>query len=377
VLSEATRQLLPAGSETQSLGEHRLKDFRTPVRLHQIGSAAFPPLRSLAPTNLPAMTSPFVGREADVAEIEGRIASGARLLTITAPGGMGKTRLAIAAARRLQPAFPAGTWWVDLSALREASLVMPTIGAVLGATGDLSAHIGDRSMLIVLDNLEQLVDAAADLDALLAACGGLVLLATSRVRLALPGERELVLASLPLSEAVTLFEDRSGLHETPAVRELCRRLDALPLALELAASRARLLGVDAVLDRLGDRLDVLRGVRGVDERHLTLRTTIAWSDGLLDPVARRLFRRLSIFAGGRSTPRTRCSTPTRTASARSSSTASSGVTAAGSRCSRRSAPTLRRRSPPTPRGRRPRIASPFGHSTSLSGRTDSCAGPPR
>lgn len=281
-----------------SLGEHRLKDFAAAVVIHQVGSEPFPPLRSLGNVSLPTPVSSFIGRESDVAAIQGRIREGARLVTLTGPGGTGKTRLAIAAARGLRDSFPAGITWVGLAAVREAGLVLPTIAGVLGVEGDLAAAIGARAMLIVLDNVEQVAEAAPDLAALLAACPGLALLTTSRVTLRIGGERAVPVDSLPLEDAIALFVDRSGLEATPDVEALCARLDALPLAVELAAARARLLGVRAVLDRLGGRLDLLRGGRDLDPRQQTLRATIAWSDELLDPAARSLFRQLSIFVGG-------------------------------------------------------------------------------
>ncbi len=295
LLSEVTRRLVEV--EVTDLGEHRLKDIEEPVALFQLGNRSFPPLKTISNTNLPAPAGSFLGREAELAEGE-RLLSATRLLTVTGPGGTGKTRFAIELASRRLDRFPHGVFWVPLAALRDPALVLEAAAQTLGAGTDLAGHIADRRMLLLLDNFEQVVDAAAELSKLLAVCPNLSLLVTSRELLRIQGEREQPLPPLEPAEGVALFCDRARLEPTPAVHELCARLDNLPLALELAAARSRTLTPEQLLERLGQRLDLLKGGRDADPRQQTLRATIEWSHDLLTPDEQQLFARLSVFAGG-------------------------------------------------------------------------------
>ena len=298
LLSAATSAAI-AASDAVDLGEHRLKDFAEPVAIFQLGNGQFPPLKTISNTNLPHPASSFVGREREVAEIASLVRNGARLVTLTGPGGTGKTRLAIETASELVGEFRAGVFWVDLSSVREARLVPDTIAQTLGAKGTLAGHIGERPMLLVVDNLEQVIDAAPDLSTLLAACSGLQMIVTSRELLRIRGEVEYAVPPLAGREAVTLFVTRANMTEDPAVERICARLDDLPLAIELAAARARVLTPAQILARLDQRLPLLTtGARDVSERQRTLRGTIAWSYELLDAEERRLFAHLAVFNGG-------------------------------------------------------------------------------
>jgi len=280
------------------MGEHRLKDFAAPVWIYQLGNDRFPPLKSISNTNLPHPTSSFVGRQKEVAEVGALLKGGARLVTLTGPGGSGKTRLAIESATELVPEFGNGVLWVDLAPLHDPALVTETIGQTLGAKDGLAEHIGDRRMLLVLDNLEQVVESAPELAALLMACPNLRLLNTSRELLRVRGEVAYAVQPLASRESVELFGARSGLSPDDTIAELCRRLDNLPLAVELAAARASVLSPAQILERLPKRLDLLKGGRDSDARQQTLRATIAWSYDLLRPDEQRLFARLSVFRGG-------------------------------------------------------------------------------
>ncbi len=296
LLSKATREFVD--EKVFDLGEHQLKDFADPVWLFQVGSERFPPLQTISNTNLPRPASSFVGREREVAEVAALLRDGARLVTLTGPGGSGKTRLAIEAASELVPEFGNGVFWVGLAPLREASLVMDTIAQTLGAKDGLAEHIGERELLLLLDNLEQVIDAAPGLASLVEACPNLALLATSRELLRVRGEIEYPVQPLAEPEAVELFRARSRLPDDDSVAELCRRLDNLPLALELAAARTSVLSPAQIVDRLAQRLDLLKGGRDADRRQQTLRATIEWSYDLLDEPDKRLFARLAVFAGG-------------------------------------------------------------------------------
>ncbi len=295
LLSAATRALLDGG--VTDLGEHRLKDFAEPVWLFQLGNRPFPPLKTISNTNLPVPVTSFVGREAELSQAEDLLAS-TRLLTVTGPGGTGKTRFAVELASRRLGAFEHGIFWVPLAPLRDSAVVMETAGQTVGARGLLAGHIADRRMLLVFDNFEHVVDAAVELGALLAACPNLTVIVTSRELLRLQGETEYALPPLEGVEGVTLFCERARLENTPAVEELCRRLDSLPLAIELAAASTRLLSPEQLLARLGRRLDLLKGGRDADARQRTLRATIAWSYDLLAPDEQALLARLSVFVGG-------------------------------------------------------------------------------
>ncbi|HET7745037.1 MAG TPA: adenylate/guanylate cyclase domain-containing protein [Gaiellaceae bacterium] len=296
VLSGAAAERVDA--DLADLGEHRLKDIPEAVSIFQLGVASFPPLKTISNTNLPRPASSFLGREREVDAVITRIEDGTRLLTLTGPGGTGKTRLAIEAATTLVGSYKAGVFWVGLAALRDSALVTETIAQTLGARGGLAAHIGEREMLVLLDNLEQVVECAPELATLLEACPNLTLLCTSRELLRVRGEFEYSVPPLAEPEAVDLFCERSRLEPTEEIAALCARLDSLPLAVELAASRTRALTPTQILERLSSRLDLLTGGRDADPRQQTLRATIEWSYELLSPGEQQLFARLSVFAGG-------------------------------------------------------------------------------
>ena len=296
LLSAATRGLVEAGAT--DLGRHRLKDFAEPVSIFQLGEGSFPPLKTISNTNLPRPASSFVGREQEVADVAALLREGARLVTLTGPGGSGKTRLAIEAAAEVVPEFKTGVFWIGLATLRDHELVAPTIAQLLGAKDQLAAYIGERELLLLLDNLEQVVDSASELAALVEGCPNLVLLVTSRELLRVRGEVEYQVPPLAEGEAVSLFCLRSGIEPTAEIRDLCRRLDQMPLAVELAAARTRALTPAQILDRLGARLDLLKGGRDADPRQRTLRATIEWSYELLPPEQQHLFAYLAVFAGG-------------------------------------------------------------------------------
>ncbi len=297
VLSQATRALVDGLSFTD-LGEHRLKDIEGAVSIYQLGEKVFPPLKTISNTNLPRPASSFIGREREREDVVRELRDGARLLTLTGPGGSGKTRLALEAAAEIVPAYKAGVFWVGLAALREPSLVTETIAQTLGARDGLAEHIAEREMLLLLDNLEQVIEAAPDLSALVAACPNLALLVTSRELLRVQGEVEYSVPPLASSEAVSLFCERSRLEASAEIAELCSRLDDLPLAVELAAARTSALSPAQILERLSQRLDLLKGGRDAEARQQTLRATIEWSYALLADEEQRLFRALSVFRGG-------------------------------------------------------------------------------
>jgi predicted ATPase len=296
VCSTATAKLVD--HELVDLGEHRLKDIAEPVPIFQLGDGSFPPLKTISNTNLPRPASSFLGREAELEEVLAKIEGGARLLTLTGPGGTGKTRLAIEAAATLVPKYRAGVFWVGLASLRDPALVTETIAQTLGAKDGLAAHIGERELCLLLDNLEQVVECASELSELLQACPNLTLLVTSRELLRISGEVEYAVPPLAEPEAVSLFCERAQLEPSDEIVELCARLDSLPLAVELAAARCKALTPAQILERLSGRLDLLKGGRDTDPRQQTLRATIEWSYDLLFPEEQTLFARLSVFAGG-------------------------------------------------------------------------------
>jgi predicted ATPase len=296
LLSKETRELVDA--EVTDLGEHRLKDFDVAVPIFQLGQQRFPPLKTISNTNLPRPASSFVGREREVEEVASLLSDGARLLTLTGPGGSGKTRLAVEVAAELVPAFKAGVYWVGLAALRNAALVTETIAQTVGAKEALADHIGEREMLLLLDNLEHVVGAAPELAMLVEACPNLQMLVTSRELLRVRGEVHYAVPPLAEPEAVELFCTRARTEPNDAVHALCSALDNLPLAIELAAARARVLSPKQILERLSGRLDLLKGGRDADPRQLTLRATIEWSFDLLDEDEKLLFTRLAVFRGG-------------------------------------------------------------------------------
>jgi predicted ATPase len=303
LLSQATRELLDSSFELFDLGFHRLKDLSEPQLLYQLGTEGFPPLKTLYQTNLPVPATPFLGREREVAEVLGLLRS-SRLVTLTGTGGSGKTRLCLQAAAEAAEGFSAGVWWVSLAPLRDPALVLDSIAKALGAQGDLGSHIADKELLLVLDNLEQLLPAAPELATLLESCGGLRLLATSREPLRVAAEQEYPVLPFASAEAVEFFVARARGFEPEfepddAVAEICRRLDNLPLALELAAARVKVLSPKQILSRLERALPLLTdGRRDAPERQRTLRATIAWSYELLAEREQRLFAELSVFAGG-------------------------------------------------------------------------------
>jgi predicted ATPase/DNA-binding transcriptional LysR family regulator len=257
-------------------------------------------------SNLPAPATPLLGRDDELSELLDLLRGDARLVTLTGPGGSGKTRLAIEAGARLVDEHADGVYLVALSALREPELVPAAIAAALGLpdADDLADRLRDRELLLVLDNLEQLADAAIPIADLLATAPRLRVLATSRVPLRLAGEHELRVEPLRLDDAIALFERRAravrpGFVADESLAAVCERLDRLPLALELAAARVRTLPAAALAEGLERALPVLvGGRRDADERHKTLRATIAWSYDLLAEPERTAFARLAVFAGG-------------------------------------------------------------------------------
>jgi predicted ATPase len=296
LFSQETRD--HADADVTDLGEHRLKDFAEPVRIFQLGDERFPPLKTISNTNLPHPSSSFVGRDKELEEIASLMREGARLITLTGPGGSGKTRLAIEVAATLIPEFKAGVFWVGLVPLRDHALVAGTIAQTLGAKDGLAGHIAERELLLLLDNVEQVVAAAPELAALVETCPNLRLLLTSREVLRVKGEVEYPVLPLAESEAVELFCGRARTEPNETVLELCRALDNLPLALELAAARTSVLTPTQILERLSTRLDLLKGGRDADPRQATLRATISWSYDLLSKEEQGLFARLAVFAGG-------------------------------------------------------------------------------
>ena len=296
VLSRATAELVELS--LTDLGEHRLKDIEGAVSIFQLGDGSFPPLKTISNTNLPRPASSFVGRDAELEEVLSRIEGGARLVTLTGPGGTGKTRLALEAASSLVPSYKAGVFWVGLASLRDPSLVSETIAQTLGAKNGLTAHIAEREMLLLLDNLEQVIDVAPELSSVLSVCPNLTLLVTSRELLRIQGEVEYSVPPLAEPDAVALFCERAQVDSNEEIAELCVRLDSLPLAVELAAARVKALAPAQILERVSSRLDLLKGGRDADPRQQTLRATIEWSYELLSLEEQQLLGRLSVFAGG-------------------------------------------------------------------------------
>ena len=302
VLVSASTAALVGTDELLDLGEHRLKDLSRSERIYQFGAGRFPPLKSLYRTNLPVPATPFLGREHELAEVLGLL-EGARLLTLTGPGGTGKTRLGLQAAAEASNRYPDGVFWVPLAPLTDPGLVLETAGQVLGAKDGIADYIADKSLLLLLDNFEHVVEAADEVVVLLAACPNLRLVVTSRELLRLPAEQAYPVPPLEPHDGTDLFLARAhavdpGFAASDAVPELCARLEHLPLALELAAARVRVLSPEQLLDRLSGRLDLLKAGRGGDPRQQTLRATIEWSHDLLDADEQRLFARLAVFRGG-------------------------------------------------------------------------------
>ena len=303
VVSETTRRLLAADAAVRDLGEHRLKDLTGAEHLYQLGAGDFPPLRTLDATNLPVVSLPLVGREQELEELVALLSNGTRLLTVTGPGGTGKTRLALQVAAELVGTQRDGVFWVPLAGLSDPELLTSELAQTVGARDDLAAFLRGKELLLLLDNFEHLLVGAPAVARLLASSSDLRVLVTSRAPLRVSGEREFRLEPLPAGDASALFVERArgvGKELAPdsTVEAICRRLDGLPLAIELAAARTKLLGVEALLERLDSALPLLTGgARDAPERQRTLRATIEWSYDLLDPAGQELFARLAVFAG--------------------------------------------------------------------------------
>jgi predicted ATPase/class 3 adenylate cyclase len=308
LVSEATAELLHS-EPLRDLGRHRIKDFDESVVLYQLGDGEFPPLRTPGSLDLPAPATRFMGREQELFDAVSLVYErDPRVLTILGPGGTGKTRFAIELARLLADDAEGGTVFVPLAPLRDPEFLLPTLADRLGASSPdpaaVAARIGERRTHVVCDNLEHLLPAAASpLAELVAEAPALRVFATSREALRVQGEAELDLPPLVRDEAVALFCERAqavrpDVTATDTVVQLCDRLDRLPLALELAAARTKLLAPEALLERLAGRLDVLKGTRDAEERHATLRATIGWSYDLLDADEQELFAKLGVFRGG-------------------------------------------------------------------------------
>ena len=341
LLSQTTRDLvahdLPAGVSLHDLGAHRLKDFVHPVHLYQVALADLPshfaPLKTLGSRqgSLPVQPTALVGREPEVATLVQRLhREDVRLVTLTGPGGTGKTRLGIQVAAELRGRFAGGVFFVSLAPINDAVLVMPTIAQALGIRDGrgqpllarLAEVLQPQPVLLFLDNFEQVIGAASQVADLLTAYPQLKVLVTSREVLHVRAEHEFVVPPLALPDlahlptlavlaslpSVALFLQRAQAVQpdfqltranASAVAEICVHLDGLPLAIELAAARMKLLSPQALLARLGQRLALLTsGSRDVPTRQQTLRNTIAWSYQLLDAWEQRLFRWLSVFVGG-------------------------------------------------------------------------------
>ena len=304
LVSQSTRELAGADG-LRDLGEHRLKDLTAAERIYQLGDGEFPPLKSLNQSNLPVQPTPFVGREKELGEVlELLRARATRLLTLTGAGGSGKTRIAVQAAAEVVDEHEHGVWWVPLQAVRDPERIGTAIGSALGAREELVGHIGSKRMLLVHDNFEQIAEAAPKLGELLAACPGLRLLVTSRELLRLAAECEYAVPPLVEQESVGFFLSRAraarpAFEPDEQVLAICRRLDHLPLALELAAARVKALSTAQILVRLEHALPLLTGgARDLPERQRTLRGAIAWSYELLTAEEQEAFRRLGIFSGG-------------------------------------------------------------------------------
>jgi predicted ATPase len=311
LVSAATAALVGAG-RLRDLGDYRFKDLAAAERVFQLGEDGFPQLRSLYRTNLPVPATAFLGRERELADVVGLLTrDDVRLLTLTGPGGTGKTRLALQAAAEAAEQYPDGVHWVPLAALRDPALVLATVAQALdvkeqpGAplSDTLAGSIGGMRALLLLDNAEHLLPGIARGVTRLRDADGPDVLVTSRERLRIQGEHAFPVPSMTPTDAVDLFLARTAqlgaeAVRTSAVEELCRRLDDLPLALELAAARTPLFSAHQLLERLGHRLDLESGDRDVDPRQRTLRATIGWSHDLLEEAEQQLFRRLAVFAGG-------------------------------------------------------------------------------
>jgi predicted ATPase/class 3 adenylate cyclase len=339
LISDATRGLvehdLPDGVRIRDLGDHRLKDIAHPEQLFDLVieglPSDFPPLKTLdaRPNNLPLQLTSFIGREDEIDEVV-KLLDDHRLVTLTGPGGTGKTRLALAVATHVLPRFGDGVFFVDLAPIADPGQVCPGICQVLGVREEPGSDVIDtmvnrlagKELLLFLDNFEHLLEAAPMVDEMMSRVAEVRVLVTSRAPLSLYGEQEHDVPPLGLPdldhvpepeamsryEAVELFVERARTAKpsfeitednAAAVAEICARLDGLPLAIELAASRIKVLSPPAILGRLEHRLELLTAsARNVPERQRTLRGAIEWSYGLLDDPEKKLFARLSVFRGG-------------------------------------------------------------------------------
>jgi predicted ATPase len=326
VLLAASTASIVDGFDLADLGEHRLRDLSQPQRLYQVRAQGlretFPNLRTLdaAPGNLPAQTTSFLGREKDLAEVAALLGS-VRLVTLTGVGGVGKTRLALQVAAEVSADYPDGAWIVELAAVGDPDATGHAVAGVLGVAQQsgktigqsIVAALGRRRLLLLLDNCEHLIDAAATLAGdIIGHCPDVAVLATSREALMVDGERIWPVPSLGFrdgvkSPAVVLFVERARAvmpqfelaADADAVGEICRRLDGIPLAIELAAARIRAMSPAQIRDRLDERFRLLTGgSRRALERHQTLRHAVQWSFDLLTPAERILLARCSVFAGG-------------------------------------------------------------------------------
>ena len=326
LVTQATHDLVldspREGASLRDLGPHRLRDLERPERIFQLEARGlrsdFPPLKSMDPQrhNLPISPTGFIGREAELAEIAERLRPH-RMLTLVGPGGTGKTRLALQAAAENIERFEDGVWFVELASVREPELVAQTVAEALGIREEAGRPIAktlvdrlrDKKFLLVLDNCEHLIAAVVKLaDQLFHDCSGIRLLATSREALRVNGEAIMRVGPLTEPDAVVLFVERSAAVEsgfritdgnTQLIREICRRVEGIPLAVELAAGRSRMMTPAEILARLQESFSVLAGgSRSAEGRHETLNTAIDWSYWLLSDDEQRLLRCLSVFFGG-------------------------------------------------------------------------------
>lgn len=305
-------------------GLRTVKDFDEPLPLHRlviptVADDARPLRTTDAPSNLPGEVTALVGRESQIERLRGALAE-SRIVTLTGPGGSGKTRLALGLARDVRDRFPHGTWFVDLAAVRDPAFIETAIASTLGVRESpevelrdaLHAFLRDRTTLLVLDNLEQLLPDGAEVVAkLVRGAPNIRVLVTSRELLRISGEQGHPVPPLEVDAGVELFVDRAREHRSDfvpddeamgAIRAIAERLGGLPLAIELAAARLRLMGPAMILERLTHSLDLGGGARDLPERQRTLRGAIAWSHDLLAEAERRLFARLGVFAGGWTAP---------------------------------------------------------------------------
>jgi predicted ATPase len=327
ICSSVTAELADSESALVDLGEHRLRDLDRPLHVFQVGDGSFPPLRSLSafPGNLPMQLTSFVGRQAELMLVT-KALEAARLVTLTGTGGVGKTRLAVQAAANLVTGFPNGVWLCELAAAVDHESMLQVVAATLGFSpapgadleGGIARFVDSRRMLVILDNCEHVLDPAAALaETALERCPNLVILATSREALEVQGERVIRLRSLTVPQirvtfeqladfdATRLFLDRAeatgadlilGPADGPSIAEICRRLDGIPLAIELAAARVIALGPEEIAAHLDERFRLLTGGRrAAVERHHTLRATIDWSYTLLGVRDQTVFNHLGVF----------------------------------------------------------------------------------